>query len=458
MFRILSRFLLCAGSLALMLAAAARLNAAPVLMISIDGMKPEYVTQADAHGLKIPYLRSMMERGSWAEGVRGVYPTVTYPSHTTLVTGLWPAEHGVENNLQFDPLQRFGGAWNWYASQIRVPTLWSAAHGAGLKTASIGWPVTVGERDVDWLIPEYWREEGGNPLDRELLAALSRPDTLLDDLKAAAGDYMRGNEDSVAGDEEKTRYTLEILRRYRPGFVTVHLSSLDEEEHQHGPFSAEACATLETLDGMISRLVEAELKNDPSAKIVIVSDHGFAAVQHKVNLAIPFLEAGLVEAKILPDGKPKVKSWTAEPWMAGGMAAIVLKNPQDTAVEEKVRVLLKKLAADPENGIAEVVEGAEIARRGGFAEASFLVVLKPGYATGAGLRGKLVSEPGDLQGMHGFSPDAPEMRASFFVVGKGIAARRDLGVIDMRRIAPTVAGLLGAALPTAKAEPLHVEP
>ena len=78
-------------------------HAAPVLMISIDGLKPEYVTQADAHGMKIPYLRTLMRNGTYAEGVVGIWPTITYPSHTTLLTGVWPAEHGIYNNQEFDP-------------------------------------------------------------------------------------------------------------------------------------------------------------------------------------------------------------------------------------------------------------------------------------------------------------------------------------------------------------------
>src|ERR1039458_8389557 len=108
-------------------------HAAPVLMISIDGLKPEYITQADAHGMKLPYLRTLLRDGTYAEGVVGIWPTVTYPSHTTLVTGVWPAEHGINNNQVFDPEQQLGGAWNWYASEIRVPTLWQVAHHASRR-------------------------------------------------------------------------------------------------------------------------------------------------------------------------------------------------------------------------------------------------------------------------------------------------------------------------------------
>ncbi|MGB0054256.1 MAG: alkaline phosphatase family protein, partial [Terracidiphilus sp.] len=117
--------------------AGAAAHAAPVLMISIDGLKPEYVTHADEHGMKIPYLRTLLRDGAYAEGVVGIWPTITYPSHTTLMTGVWPAEHGILNNQEFDPEQHFGGAWNWYAAQIRAPTLWDAAHRAGLLTASV---------------------------------------------------------------------------------------------------------------------------------------------------------------------------------------------------------------------------------------------------------------------------------------------------------------------------------
>jgi predicted AlkP superfamily pyrophosphatase or phosphodiesterase len=464
MNNVIRRFLL--QSLRMLLLVTAALPsalAAPVLMISIDGLKPEYVTEADAHGLKIPYLRSLMRDGAYAEGVRGVWPTVTYPSHTTILTGVSPAEHGIYNNLEFDPGQDFAQAWNWYASQIRVPTLWQAAHQAGLRTSSVGWPVSVGATDVDWLIPEYWRvfsSSGAlNPLDRELIAALSRPEGLLQKLETAAGPFMMGDDTSIEGDEMKTRYSVEILRRYKPAFMTIHLSALDETEHEHGPFSAEANQNLEAIDGMVERLASAALRNDPSAVIVIVSDHGFVTVTHKVNLLVPFLEAGLIQAKFDPETKaPTIDSWKAEPWLAGGMAAIMLHDPNDHATEQQVRELLAKLAADPNNGIAAVLERDAIKKTGGFPDAAFLVVLKSGYLTSTATSGNLITPISGSKGSHGFSPEFPEMRASFFIAGKGIAHHRNLGVVDMRQIAPTVAKILNLNMPSAKETPLNAQP
>ena len=285
------------------------------------------------------------------------------------------------DNQEFDPLQQYGGAWNWYAAQIRVPTLWQAAHQAGLRTASVGWPVSVGATDVDYLIPEYWLggnvSSSSNAEDRWLMAALARPDTLIQTLQPAAGPYMNGNDTSIGGDEVKTRYALEILRRYKPAFMTLHLSSLDDAQHAHAPFSAEADQTLEAIDGMVARLARQEFANHPNAVLVIVSDHGFMNISHYVNLFIPFLQAGLIQGDVEPGTKaPVVSSWKAEPWMAGGMAAIMLHDPNDHATEQQVQALLAKLAADPDNGIAEVLDREAITKRGAFPDAAFLVVFQ----------------------------------------------------------------------------------
>jgi len=434
----------------LVIVAAERAPAAPVLMISVDGLKPEYILNADAHGLKIPFLRSLMRDGAYARGVTGVWPTVTYPSHTTLLTGLSPAEHGIYNNLEFDPKNTFANAWYWYAQQIRVPTLWQAAHEAGLSTASIGWPVSVGATAVDFLIPEYWRVArltDVDPSDALLLAAMSRPEGLLQKMQARLDPYMRGNDPSPPGDEIKTRYALDILKTQKPKFMTIHLSSLDEQQHGHGPFSPEANADLEVIDGQLAQLFAASRANDPKAIALVVSDHGFVQITHKVNLMQPFLRAGL-----LPSGGP----WKAQPWSGSGMAAVMLHDPADSHTESQVRDLLQAMKADPNNGIAEVLERDAIKQRGAFPDASFLIVMKLGYYALSDATSPLLSDVQGTPGSHGFSPEYPEMRAAFFIEGTGIARGRNLGLIDMRQVAPTVAQLLGVRLPAATQPPLAV--
>jgi hypothetical protein len=127
----------------------------------------------------------------------------------------------------------------------------------------------------------------------------------------------------------------------------------------------------------------------------------------------------------------------------------MLHDPSDTATSDKVHTLLTKLAADPNNGIEAILDQKQVAALGGVPHASFVVTLKPGYAAGASLTGPLVGEA-PVKGTHGYNPQTtPEMHASFFAFGPGIHAGKDLGTIDMRRIAPTVASLLQISLPTA---------
>src|SRR6185436_11050080 len=115
----------------------------PVVLLSIDGLKPDYIIEADKHGLKIPNLRRLLAEGAHASGVTGVLPTVTYPSHTTMLTGVAPAKHGIYYNTTFDPFEKNMGGWYWYAEDIKAPTLWDATAKAGYVTASVDWPANV---------------------------------------------------------------------------------------------------------------------------------------------------------------------------------------------------------------------------------------------------------------------------------------------------------------------------
>jgi hypothetical protein len=177
------------------------------------------------------------------------------------------------------------------------------------------------------------------------------------------------------------------------------------------------------------------------AIVAVVSDHGFANYDQQLNLFAAFREAKLFAA----NGEGKITDWRAMPWVTGGSAAVVLKDAQDKATFGEVRELLAKLAADPANGIDRVLNSEELHRRGGYPNASFFVGLKPGWRTGVAMTGPVVArvKPG---GTHGQLPDVPELRAAFFVVGPGIAAGRDLGLIDMRDVAPTLAKEAGLVL------------
>jgi predicted AlkP superfamily pyrophosphatase or phosphodiesterase len=417
-----------------------------LVMISVDGMRPDYVTGADAHGAKIPQLRRFMKEGSYADGVVGVVPTVTYPSHTTLVTGVWPAKHGILGNTTFDPLQKNSQGWYWYTEDIRVPTLWDAAAGAGRTTASVQWPVTVGAH-ITWNIPEFWRANTKD--DAKLLRAVSTAGLLIDADKEI-GSYAGGIDSSIEADERRSRYAQWILEKKRPALLTLHLIALDHIEHDTGPFSPEAIAILERLDAAIGNVRQTAEQLAPGrAYVAVVSDHGFAKTDAQLNLFPLFRQAKLFTT----DDKGKISDWRAMPWVQSASAAIMLKDPADALTLKEVRELLAKVAADPANGIDRILDADELHKRGGFPTASFFVSLQPGWKMGGALDGPVLSKtkPG---GTHGELPDLPDLRAAFFLVGPGVPQAHSFGIIDMRDVAPTVAHRIGLAFPSAEGKDL----
>jgi predicted AlkP superfamily pyrophosphatase or phosphodiesterase len=420
-----------------------------VMLISVDGLKPEAILEAQSHGLKVPNLQAFMRDGIYARGVRGVLPTVTYPSHTTLLTGASPAKHGIYSNTTFDPLLRNDKGWYWYAEDIKMPTLWDAAAAAQLKTASIYWPVSVGA-NITFNLPQIWRT--GTADDLKLQRALSTPG-LEQELSAKLGPYPGGMEETVAEDEIRARFAIRLLELKRPSFYTVYLTGLDTEQHASGPFSGKSNETLERLDAIIGSLRAAAERVSPGrATICVVSDHGFAAVEHDVNLYAAFKDAGLFTI----DQDRKVTDWKAVPWPAGGSAAVMLANPADESVRAKVAALLDKLKSDPANGIESILTQDEIRQGGGFPGASYLIALRIGYEVGYGMSLPLVTKPSNL-GMHGYLPEHPEMRSSFFMVGPQVPKGRSVGEIDMRQIAPTIAGILHIQLAGAELKPVPMQ-
>lgn len=461
------RRLLTAALFTLSIYAPAQKKKPLVILISIDGMKPEAVLDAQAHGLKVPNLTQMMHDGVYSTGVTGVLPTLTYPSHTTILTGVSPAKHGILSNTTFDPLNVNQQGWYWYTEDIKVPTLWDAAHATGLKTANVYWPVSVGSSamhaPIDFNLSQVWRT--GTPDDLKLQRSVSTPGLIaeleakagvagapdLAAMDAAPGHYPGGEEETAAEDETRAKYAVELLTLKHPDFMTVYFTGLDTQEHKTGPFSPEANAVLERIDALVGQVRAAAEKQAPGdAYVCVISDHGFASVQKDVNLYSVLLKNGFFSL----NEEHKIASWKAMLWPMGGSAAVILADPNDTATQTKIDTLLAKLAADPANGISRIISHDEVVRMGGLTQAESIISMAPGFALGYQFTDPLIT-PGS-GGTHGYPPDRPEMHSSFFLVGPSVVHGKSLDGLDMRSIAPTLAHIMGAKLPDAELPALAV--
>jgi predicted AlkP superfamily pyrophosphatase or phosphodiesterase len=416
-----------------------------LLLVSIDGMRPDYVLAADEHGLKLPNLRGLARDGAFATGVRGVLPTATYPSHTSIITGVVPARHGIVANHPFDGAVKDLDVWFYYAEDIRVPTLWDVASQGGYVTGSVSWPVTVGATGIRWNIPEYALTR--TPEDVKLTRGASTPG-LMAQLEKQAGPYLTEVADSVKRDWARTRYAVELIRQKHARFVTVHLAASDSLQHRNGPFTPAVHRALEEIDQMIGELRDAMRAEEPAAAVCVVSDHGFAPVSKVLWLDAIFVQEGLITLK-KPDTtveKSGVATWVARPWHAGGSAAIVLNEKADAAARAKVKSLLERLAADPANGIAAVLDQPAIGKMGGAPTAEWWVTMRAGFMLSPTLQPSIVSVV-SARGAHGYAPTLAEMASTFMIAGPTVRAA-NLGVIDMRSIAPTLARVLGLDFPS----------
>ena len=325
-----------------------------VVMISIDGLKPATYTRPGPS--KLPTLRMLAQNGAYAEGVVGVLPTVTYPSHTTMITGVPPAIHGIYNNRILDPDDTSSGAWYWYARDIKVPTLYGVVKRLGLSTAAVSWPVTV-DAEIDYLVPEF-TDVTQHPQWLDLLRALSRPRLLLDTFETAARPMAW-----PPSDTDRTELAAWIIRTYRPHLILLHIFDTDSAEHEYGPDTPQALAAIEKADAHVNKIVEAitEAGLRDRTDIVIVSDHGFLGIEQQLQLNFAFKQAGLIEV----NEAGKLSRWEAYFYAAGGSGFVLLRDPGDIVVRDRVATLLKEILTDPENGVLAVWNQDDLRRLGG---------------------------------------------------------------------------------------------
>lgn len=419
-----------------------------VVLVSIDGLMPDTYLEADRLGLRVPNLRGLAARGVTAR-VLGVLPSVTYPSHTTLITGVPPRRHGIVSNTLFDPTGLSNHAWSWYARDVRTPTLVSAARAQGLVTAAVSWPVSVGLA-ADFNMPEFWRSGSEHPSDLGLLEALSAPG-LIEAVARRRGRPFR----YPPTDDERTDAAAHLIEAHRPHLVLLHVFETDSAQHRHGPGSPEAKAALEAADARLGRVLAALAAAGIAERtlVAVVSDHGFLPVAAELRPNAVLREAGLVT----PDAKGKVASWRAWFQVDGGSAALHLREGEPPALAERVRRLFEPKPGQPREGLRAVLDRAAIERLGGPAEAVLVLDAREGFTLDDVVSGSW-SQPAKpaTRGTHGYAPDRPEMHASLVMAGPGVAPKGHLGVVPMTSIAPTLARYLGLALAPEAGAPLPV--
>jgi predicted AlkP superfamily pyrophosphatase or phosphodiesterase len=408
---------------------------ARVVIVTIDGIRP-----SDCE--RYPTLKRLRDEGAFAaapDGALSVLPSVTYPAHTSIATGTQPDRHGITTNHAPDPRGNNHGGWRWYAQDIRVPAIWDVAVAAGLRTALVSWPATVGAR-AHLRLPEYWRTS--NAEDAKLLRALATPGAW-DMISAEHPDFAAEYTPPHAKDEAVIDAALTALRHFAPELMLLHILETDDAQHGFGPDSAQARGAIRNADRQLARLLEA-LEDTPEwsrTVVVVASDHGFVPIEKSIVLDMHLSAAGLGE-----------KVWFIR---AGGFAYLYLHDPGDQDAVEQARAFFEGLARDPAQGIAHVLTRTEIDRRHGDPEAVLGLEATPGFGFAKRRTAESAVVPAGEGGQHGYLPERPEMRAALLFHGPRVKPQelRGARLID---IAPTVAPWLGLKMDDVDGKPLPI--
>ena len=423
-----------------------RLQAAPasdriVVLVSVDGLAAYYFDDPKA---EMPNIRRLASQGARAERMKCSLPTVTWPNHTTLVTGVNPGRHGVIGNNYFDrakgevipliPDPLFDKE-----EIVKVPTIYDVAKQAGLKTAGIIWPASRGAKTLDWTVPDVFKQE--------LFEKYGTP-SMLAEFKAAGIPYEKQQEWCSTGkgydrDRMYTQMLIHVIKQHRPNVALLHLVEVDHAEHAKGPQSAEAYEAVKFEDERIKDIEDALNETFPGkATLIVSSDHGFFKYQQQIQPNVKLRQEGLlkVEGTKIAGGQVRALS------QGGACFLYVL----DQANRES---LIQKLA-----GMFWDVEGVSVAvrpkdfNRFGLADptkdsrmADVVLCAKEGYSFSDTAVGEILVTPKTdaIKGSHGYDPNEPRMHGSFVAWGAGIKKGAKVSSINNLDVAPTMAALMG---------------
>jgi len=279
-----------------------------VVVISLDGF-PAYAL--DDPRLPIPTLRKLARLGAVAASIRPVNPTVTWPNHTAIVTGVEPSEHQVLYNGVL--VRRESGSrpsiepWRDKEQMVQAQTIYDAAYDAGLTTAQVDWVAIYRAKTITWEFPELPDPDGA--IERELISAGTVTPEQLRTFEASTQAWQ---------DEIWTAAAEDILERHKPNLLLFHLLTLDDINHEYGPMTTASLTPMAFLDAKVKQIVDVLQRTGLSdnAALIIVSDHGFRTYKHKIQANVLLREKGLFSTG---PGQPKSDAWV----MAEGGTAMV---------------------------------------------------------------------------------------------------------------------------------------
>ena len=369
-----------------------------VILITIDGLRSDILSNGNQPA---PFLHEMMRKSVYVPNVIVVNPTMTYPSHTTLVTGSTPLDHGIHCNRQFQFNRAEPTLYNWYADSIRTKTIWQTVKEHGGTTASVFWPVTTGCKWIDFNLPEYFPTKRVSVSGMDYIRPVCTPTDIMAELEREATGHLSDTTlraGSFQYDAKVASMVNYLTNRYKPDFMTVHLVTTDYKQHETGIYSNEtqqAVAAADHAIGLILENLEYTHQKD-SVTVIVTGDHGFTQGQYRLHPNALLASNGMLSEQ--PGG-----DWQAC-FNSLGAAAYMYVNPSLTSKQksrciEKVRKLLSE-QPDTVKALYKILSNEEIKAVKGDPTAALCLAPVSGVGCSNNRKGEFITD--FKGGLHGY--------------------------------------------------------
>ena len=366
-----------------------------VVLVSLDGFRWDYAKRDNAVN-----LLALGKKGVWApEGMMPSFPSLTFPNHFTIVTGLYPEHHGLVANSFYDEAKHARYAMadpnvvrdgSWYSGT----PLWSLAESQGMHAACLFWPGS--EAEIAGHRPSWYAQ-----FDNKTQGTDEAEQARIDDAVA----LLKMGEDE------------------RPHLITIYFSEPDHEGHEFGPNAPQTKAAVLKMDKLIGKLERALKATGMPIDLVVVSDHGMAKVEGGWVTLDEYADLSGFES--------------AGPLLYG-------KTEEDRArVYSKLKQASSQFMAYRRKDVPAGLKYSENPRAG-----DPVVIATGPYAIRAHKPAEGKPDKGPETGMHGFDPNRiPEMKAIFFAAGPDIVAGKTVAPFQNTNLYPWIAHMLGLRVP-----------
>ena len=415
-----------------------------LIVISFDAVSSEDIDKLQ----KLDNFKYLIDNGSVIKNVESVYPTLTYPAHTTIMTGMYPKNHGIINNT-LNKFSDINPDWYWYRKYIKTKTLYDLASEKGLTTAALLWPV-AGRSSINYNLAEIFAPK---PWQNQLvMSALAGSIKYQLDLNKRFG-HLRDGLSQPALDNfvhESVKYTID---KYKPNLLLIHYTDVDTNRHYHGYNSKEANDALLRHDRRLGEIINA-LKDAnifEESTIVALGDHSALDGNHTIRLNSLFRENGLLKV----NKKGIITSYKAVAKTCDGSSYVYLKDKNDTDTYKKVKDLLENLKNNDKSPIDFILNSKEAEDEGADPNCSFMVEGSLNYYFVDEALGKVIEKvketevgkvPHRTKATHGYHPKKPNYNTFFMAFGKSIKKGIKIDGGKLINHGPTLAKILGVDL------------